>query len=181
MKEKARPLMLPTDRLVLIDVENVVGLRSKPRTLRALVTAPLNAAGPRTMPAAYAANDAEDDPTASTLACLGVVPLRMPPGPDAAETALLAHARRMQAERCVLFTVLLQRSRFASFTDGESAHVDELIWEGQPVSLKLEPRVPSLAWPLLVGRSTDTTSGRRSLCLVSVSEQRSVGEGVSMR
>lgn len=131
--------MLPTDRLVLIDLENVVGFRSKPRTLRVRVTALLDAAGLRHHAvAAYAADDAEDDPTASELACLGVSPLRVPHGPDAAETALLAHARRMQAEGCVLFTVCSSDRAFASLTDGESAQVDVLIWEGQPVSSKLE-------------------------------------------
>ncbi|MGH4022625.1 MAG: hypothetical protein ACRDT0_25995 [Pseudonocardiaceae bacterium] len=131
--------MLTTDRLVLIDLENVVGFRSKPRTLRARITALLDAAGPRHHAvAAYAANDAEDDPTASALACLNVAPLRVPPGPDAAETALLAHARRMQAEGCVLFTVCSSDRAFASLADSESAQVDVLIWEGQPVSSKLE-------------------------------------------
>lgn len=131
--------MLTTDRLVLIDLENVVGFRSKPRTLRARVTALLDAAGPHHHAvAAYAADDAEDDSTASALACLSVAPLRVRPGPDAAETALLAHARRMQAEGCVLFTVCSSDHAFASLTDGESAQVDVLIWEGQPVSSKLE-------------------------------------------
>lgn len=131
--------MLPTDRLVLIDLENVVGFRPKPRTLRARITALLDAAGPRHHAvAAYAADDADDDPTASALACLSVAPLRVPHGPDAAETALLAHARRMQAEGCVLFTVCSSDRAFAALTDGESAQVDVLIWEGQPVSSKLE-------------------------------------------
>lgn len=131
--------MLPTDRLVLIDLENVVGFRPKPRTLRARITALLDAAGPRHHAvAAYAAEDAEDDPTASALACLNVAPLRVSPVPDAAETALLAHARRMQAEGCVLFTVCSSDRAFASLADGESAQVEVLIWEGQPVSSKLE-------------------------------------------
>ncbi|MCE7011810.1 hypothetical protein LWC34_54700 [Kibdelosporangium philippinense] len=131
--------MLPTDRLVLIDLENVVGFRPKPRTLRARITALLDAAGPHHHAvAAYAADDAEDDLTASALACLNVAPLRVPPRPDAAETALLAHARRMQAEGCMLFTICSSDRAFASLTNGESAQVDVLIWEGQPVSTKLE-------------------------------------------
>lgn len=131
--------MLPTDRLVLIDLENVVGFRPKRRTLRARIIALLDAAGPHHHAvAAYAAEDAEDDPTASALACLKVAPLRVLPGPDAAETALLAHARRMQAEGCVLFTVCSSDRAFASLADGESAQVEVLIWEGQPVSSKLE-------------------------------------------
>ncbi|ONI92799.1 hypothetical protein ALI22I_01875 [Saccharothrix sp. ALI-22-I] len=131
--------MLPTDRLVLIDLENVVGFRPKPRTLRARVTALLNAAGQRHHAvAAYAAHDAEDDPTASALACLGVAPLRVPPGSDAAETALLAHAQRMRVEGCVLFTVCSGDRAFTALADDESARVNVLIWEGQPVSSKLE-------------------------------------------
>lgn len=131
--------MRPTDRLVLLDLENVVGFRPKPRTLRVRVTALLHAAGPRhhAVAAYAAAGDAVDDPTASALACLGVAPLRVPPGPDAAETALLAHARRMQAEGCVLFTVCSGDGAFASLADGESIQVEVLVWEGQPVSARL--------------------------------------------
>lgn len=131
-------MMLPTDRLVLIDLENVVGFRPKPRTLRARVTALLDAAGPHHHAvAAYATDDIEDDPTASTLASLGIAPLRTLPGPDAAETMLLAHARRMQAEGCVLFTVCSSDRAFAALADSETARVEVLAWEGQPVSAKL--------------------------------------------
>jgi hypothetical protein len=45
--------------------------------------------------AAYALDDsdANGDATASTLAALGVAPLRVAPGPDAAELALLSGRR----------------------------------------------------------------------------------------
>lgn len=132
--------MQPTDRLVLIDLENVVGFRPKPRTLRARVTALLEAAAPwHHAVAAYAVDDAEDDPTASVLACLGVAPLRVAPGPDTAETALLAHARRMHAdEECAVFTVCSCDRAFAALADIESVRVEVLIWQGQPVSAKLQ-------------------------------------------
>lgn len=130
--------MLPTDRLVLIDLENVVGFRPKPRTLRARVTALLDAAGPHHHAvAAYAVDDAGDDPIASALACLGVAPLRVAPGPDAAETALLAHAKLMQAEGCVLFTVCSSDHAFTALADTDAARIEVVIWQGQPVSGKL--------------------------------------------
>ncbi|WP_157434230.1 hypothetical protein [Actinoalloteichus sp. GBA129-24] len=87
--------------------------------------------------AAYATDGLDDDSTASTLASLGVAPLLALPGPDAAETMLLVHARRMQAEGCVLFTVCSGDHAFAALTDSEVARVEVLVWEGQPVSTKL--------------------------------------------
>ncbi|MBE1467425.1 hypothetical protein [Kibdelosporangium phytohabitans] len=131
--------MLPTDRLVLIDLENVVGFRPKPRTLRTRITSLLNATEPRHHAvAAYAADDAEDDHTASALAWLGVAPLRVPPGPDAAENALLAHAKRMRAQGCALFTVCSGDRAFTALADDGYARIDVVIWEGQPISSKLE-------------------------------------------
>lgn len=63
------------------------------------MTALLDAAGPRHHAvAAYASLEDTDDVTASTLPALGVAPRRVTPGPDAAELALLAHARRMQTD-----------------------------------------------------------------------------------
>lgn len=134
--------MLPAERLVLIDLENVVGFRPKPRTLRTRVTALLDAVGPfHHAVAAYAGGDLNDDPIASMLAALGVAPLRIPPGPDNAETALLAHARRMQVEGCVQFTVCSSDHAFATLASGPSAQVEVLVWEGQPVSTKLSAAV----------------------------------------
>lgn len=131
--------MLPDDRLVLIDLENVVGFRPKPRTLRDRVSALLTAAGPHHHAvAAYATDDLADDPTASLLAALGVAPLRVLPGPDAAETALLAHAKRMRAEGCTHFTVCSSDRAFAALADTDTVHLDVLIWHGQPVSARLE-------------------------------------------
>lgn len=150
-------LVLPTDRVVLIDLENVVGFRPRPRTLRIRVTALLEAARPRHhVVAAYAGAEGDDDPTASTLASLGVAPLRVAPGPDAAETALLAHARRMQAEGCALFTVCSSDHAFAALASADLGRVEVLIWADQPISAKLEqavhqvhrlPRPPAAAKP----------------------------------
>jgi hypothetical protein len=129
--------MLPTDRLVLIDLENVVGFRPKPRTLRVRITALLDAAGPR---------HHAWRPTPPTMLRTTPPPRRWPawvsrlrvaPGPDAAETVLLSQAKRMQAEGCVLFTVCSSDHAFATLADTSSARIEVLIWHGQPVSAKL--------------------------------------------
>jgi hypothetical protein len=99
----------------------------------------LEAAGPHHHAvAAYASDDFDHDPTASLLAALRVAPLRVPPGPDAAETALLAHAQRMRAEGCTHFTVCSSDRTFAALADTDAVHLDVLIWHGQPVSARLE-------------------------------------------
>jgi len=66
-------------------LEKVVGFRPKPRTLRARITALRDAAGPRHHAvAAYAAEDAEDDFTASALAARTSRQSRVSRGSDAA-------------------------------------------------------------------------------------------------
>lgn len=144
--------MLPTDRVVLVDLENVVGFRPKRRTLRTRMTALLDAAGPRHHAvAAYACIEDTDDVTASTLAALGVAPLRVTPGPDAAELALLAHARRMQADGCARFTVCSGDHAFAVLGDADASSLEVLVWQGQPVATGLAAaadhvrRLPRLA------------------------------------
>ncbi|MDT8913738.1 hypothetical protein [Amycolatopsis sp. PS_44_ISF1] len=123
---------------MLIDLENVVGFRPKRRTLRTRMTALLEAAGPRHHAvAAYASLEDTDDVTASTLAALGVAPLRVTPAPDAAELALLAHARRMQADGCASFTVCSGDHAFAVLGDADALTLDVLVWQGQPVATGL--------------------------------------------
>ncbi|TKG59156.1 hypothetical protein [Prauserella endophytica] len=123
---------------MLVDLENVVGFRPKRRTLRTRMTALLDAAGPRHHAvAAYASLEDADDVTASTLAALGVAPLRVTPGPDAAELALLAHARRMQADGCARFTVCSGDHAFAVLGDADASSLEVLVWQGQPVATGL--------------------------------------------
>jgi len=47
--------------------------------------------------AGYSLAERDEDPVASILAELGVAPLRVPPGQNAAELVLLEHARRLHA------------------------------------------------------------------------------------
>lgn len=130
--------MLPTDRVVLIDLENLVGANRRPPTLRARVTALLEAAGSRHHAvAAYAAPDADSDTAASVLAALGVAPLRVQAGPNAAENALIRHAVRMQADGCTRFTVCSGDRAFATLADAENTRIDVPVWQGQPVAARL--------------------------------------------
>lgn len=124
--------------VVLIDLENVVGTRSRMPYLRACVTTLLTAAGPRHHAvAAYAGEECGGDPVASVLAALGVAPLRVPPGPDAAEQALIEHARRVQAEGCTRFIVCSSDRAFAVLADAAAADLEVLVWQGQPVAARL--------------------------------------------
>lgn len=102
--------MRPDERVVLIDLENMVGTNPRTPVLRSKVTALLEAAGPyHHAVVAYAASEDDGDTAASVLAALGVAPLRVEPGPDAAENALIRHASRMQASGCTRFHRLLRR------------------------------------------------------------------------
>ncbi|MFE3170073.1 hypothetical protein ACFXPA_04740 [Amycolatopsis sp. NPDC059090] len=162
--------MLQTDRVVLVDLENVVGFRPKRQTLRTRMTALLDAARPwHHAVAAYACIDDADDATASTLAALGVAPLRVTPGPDAAELALLAHARRMQADGCARFTVCSGDHAFAVLGEADASTLEVLVWQGQPVAAGLTAaadhvrRLPRLGDGGILVRPDNTGSPGRGM------------------
>jgi hypothetical protein len=125
------------DRLLLLDLENLGSDRLRPRPLRARLETLLAAAGEiHHAVAAYALRDgAEGDPVASLLAELRIAPLRVAPGPDAAELALLAHARHVHAEGGRTFLVGSADHRFAELV--ALGRVELLVREGQPVAAKL--------------------------------------------
>lgn len=123
--------------MVLIDLENMVGSNPRTPVLRTKVTALLEAAGPYHHAVVAYASSEDDDTAASVLAALGVAPLRVAPGPDAAENALIRHANRMQAGGCSRFTVCSGDKAFAILADVESTRIDLLVWQGQPVATRL--------------------------------------------
>lgn len=124
------------DRILLLDLENLGAVRLRPRPLRARLEALLGVAGDvHHAIAAYGLPDDEADPVASLLAELRIAPLRVAPGPDAAELALLAHARYVHAEGGRIFLVGSADGRFAELTG--LGRVELLVWDGQPVATKL--------------------------------------------
>lgn len=128
-----------TPRLLIIDLENVVGPgHPRQRVLRSRITALLDAAGPvHHAVAGYAVTDLAEDPTASVLAELRVAPLRVPPAPDAAELVLLAHARRVHDTlKCRTFLVASADRRFADLA--HLGRLELLVWHDQPIASKLE-------------------------------------------
>jgi hypothetical protein len=74
-------------------------------------------------------------PLASLLAELRIAPLRVAPGPDAAERVLLVHARHVHAEGGRIFVVGSADGRFAELA--ALGRVALLVWDGQPVVAKL--------------------------------------------
>ncbi|GAA2798702.1 hypothetical protein [Saccharopolyspora taberi] len=129
------------DRVALLDLENLGAARLRPRPLRARLEALLAVAGDiHHAAAAYALSDGHDtDPVASVLAELRIAPLRVPPGPDAAELALLAHARHVHSEGGRTFLVGSADGRFYELV--ALGRVELLVWDGQPVATKLAEAV----------------------------------------
>lgn len=125
------------DRILLLDLENLGTVRLRPRPLRARLETLLAAAGEiHHAVAAYALpTDDDSDPVVSLLAELRIAPLRVPPGADAAELALLAHARHVHAEGCRNFLVGSADGRFAELAG--LGRVELLVWDGQPVATRL--------------------------------------------
>jgi hypothetical protein len=125
------------DRLLLLDLENLGSDRLRARPLRARLETLLAAAGEiHHAVAAYALPEgAEGDPLASLLAELRIAPLRVATGPDAAELALLAHARHVHAEGGRNFLVGSADHRFAELV--ALGRVELVVWDGQPVAAKL--------------------------------------------
>jgi hypothetical protein len=124
------------DRILLLDLENLGSATLRPRPLRARLATLLAAAGEHHHAvAAYAIAEGEPDPVASLLAELRIAPLCVRPGPDAAELALLAHARYVHAQGGRIFLVGSADGRFAELV--ALGRVELLVWDGQPVSTKL--------------------------------------------
>lgn len=109
----------------------------RPRVLRARVGALLVAAGPvHHVMASYSRDDTEDDFTVSVLAELGAAAWRVPHHANAAEHALLAHARYAHHQGCRSFAVASADRAFTALAD--YGQFDVLVWEDQPVSARLQ-------------------------------------------
>ncbi|ANZ39892.1 hypothetical protein BBK82_31480 [Lentzea guizhouensis] len=127
-----------TDKVLLIDVENAVGPNQpRPRVLRTRVSALVAAAGPvHHVMASYSHQDAHEDFTLSVLAELGVAAWRVPRHANAAEHALLCHARYAHQQGCRSFAVASADRAFTAL--GDYGDFEVLIWEDQPVSARLQ-------------------------------------------
>jgi hypothetical protein len=138
------------DRVLLIDVENSVGpVRPRPALVRARVGALRAAAGDvHHVVACYSATDPAADVLVSVLAELGVAPWPVPPGRDAAETALLQHARYVVDRGGRTFVVASGDHRFTALAD--LGRLEVLAWDGHPISQRLEHaahQLTRLPWP----------------------------------
>ncbi|CAO5240216.1 hypothetical protein [Frankia sp. AgKG'84/4] len=129
--------MQADDRVLLIDLENMVGLvQPRPDLVRARVHALLEAAGPvHHALASYAQGEPSSDRGASVLAELRVAPWPVPAGKNAADDALLQHARYVHSRGGRTFTVASADHRFAELA--RWGQLDVLAWEGQPVARAL--------------------------------------------
>lgn len=126
--------------MLLIDLENAVGtIHVRPRVLRTKVHALLQAAGPvHHALASYAQADTAGDTVVSVLAELGVSAWRVAQHDNAAEHALITHARYVHQQGCRTFTVASADRAFTALAD--LGTFDVLAWEGQQVAGKLEDR-----------------------------------------
>jgi hypothetical protein len=131
--------MLPEHRTLLVDIENLLGTpRPKASVLRAWIDLLLQAAAElHHAVASYAVAEPGDDPIASVLAELRITPLPVAPGADAAELALLAHARHVHDVGGRVFLVASGDRRFTELAHLDSTRIEVLAREGQPVAAKL--------------------------------------------
>lgn len=137
--------------VLLIDVENVIG-PFKPRLpmVRARVQALLAAAGPveHTL-ACFSQQWPAKDSVISALIELGVAPWPVPPGPDAAEIALIGHARYL-ATRGGRWRFLVASGDHRLVAVAKYGELHVLVWDGHALASKLEAvatTVHRLAWP----------------------------------
>lgn len=126
-------------RVLLIDAENVIG-PFKPRLalVRTRVQALLTAAGPiHHALACYGQQWPVHDTVPSALIELGVVPWPVPLGPDAAEIALVSHARYLATRPTRwCFFVASGDHRLAQIAEYGEVHV--VVWEGHPLAARLQ-------------------------------------------
>ncbi|GAB3214214.1 hypothetical protein GCM10027294_52720 [Marinactinospora endophytica] len=126
--------MRADDRVLLIDVENVLG--SRPRNAGERLAALLADVGPlHHAVAGYAAHDPAGDLLASVLAELGIAPLRVLAGADAADRGLIAHARYVHDQGGRNFVVASADGRFAEVA--ALGRLEVLVRAYQPVAARL--------------------------------------------
>ncbi len=118
-------------------MENAVGGKQpRPEVVRARVRSLIRAAGQvHHVMACYGQDDPANDTIVSVLAELGVPSWLVPSGPDAAESALLAHARYAHNRGCRTFSVASADHQFEALA--ELGEVDVIAWKDQPVSGRL--------------------------------------------
>ncbi|GAB2994264.1 hypothetical protein [Saccharothrix stipae] len=124
-------------RVLLIDIENAVGsVNPRPDLVRARVGALVRAAGSvHPVLACYSQSDPNSDAIVSVLAEMGIPTWLVTPGTDAAETALLSHARYVHARGCRAFSVASADHQFTALA--ELGEFDVIAWTGQKVSGRL--------------------------------------------
>lgn len=124
--------------VLLIDAENVIG-PSNPKVslIRACVRTLLAAAGPVDHAVAcFRESWHSDDTVASVFIELGVTPWIVYPGPDAAELALISHARYIATRgHRRRFLVASGDHRFAEV--GEYGELHVLAWQRHPLAGRL--------------------------------------------
>lgn len=129
--------MQASDRVLLIDVENTLRSAGRAVAFQREVAALQAAAGERLhhCVAAFALRPSVDRILVSLLAEVGVAPWPVPPGRDAAETALLAHARYVHGRGGRTFVVASGDHRFATLAT--LGKLEVVAWEGQQVAKSL--------------------------------------------
>lgn len=125
------------ERVLLIDVENVVGpVAPGPEVIRGRVRALIEAAGePHHVLACYAPEDPQADRTVSVLAEMRVATWQVGKATDAADHALLQHARYLRERGFTTFVVASADGMFAALA--ELGRLEVLVWERQSPSQRL--------------------------------------------
>lgn len=126
------------DRVLLIDVENALGgADGHPPVFRARVAALRAAAGRlHHCVAAFGLERSADRTPLSLLAEVGVAPWPVSPGHDAADAALLEHARYVYRRGGRTFVVASADHRFATLAG--LGRLEVVAWKGQRIARRLE-------------------------------------------
>ncbi|MFT7841467.1 hypothetical protein Q5530_35480 [Saccharothrix sp. BKS2] len=130
--------MEAAQRVLLIDLENMIGpVNPRPELVRGRITALVRAAGPvHHALACYARTEPELDVIGNVLTEMNVPSRVVAPGPDAAEKALLAHARYAHDRGCRTFSVASADRSFTALA--EFGDFDVIAWTNQQVSTRLQ-------------------------------------------
>ncbi|QFZ23021.1 NYN domain-containing protein [Saccharothrix syringae] len=146
--------MEAAQRVLLIDLENMIGpVNPQPELVRGRIAALVRAAGPvHHALACYARTDPQLDLIGSVLAEMGVPSRVVVPGPDAAEKALLAHARYAHDRGCRTFSVASADRSFTALA--ELGDFEVIAWTNQQVSTRLQAAARQVR---RVPRSSPTT------------------------
>jgi hypothetical protein len=128
--------------VLLIDIENMIGINARPATLATKVDALIGQAGPGIQVVAACAGSRITPASVKALKDRKVALLTVDGSKDAADQALLSEAGRLAAQGCTRFVIASNDNRFGQVAD--LGQLEIIIWASQKPAPKYASRAAAV-------------------------------------